>query len=118
MSYDVAVWDGARPADDEQALHEYEVLWERYEDAGEPPSQRILDYIASLTARYPDLTDLPDEDVDDSPWADGPLTGNVMGPFFYFALVYSMVDEVLPFIAATARRHGLVCFDPQRRRLI
>jgi len=28
------------------------------------------------------------------------------------------VDEVLPFIADTARRHGLVCFDPQQEQLI
>jgi hypothetical protein len=118
MSYDVAVWDGERPADDEQALRTYEALWERYGDAAEPPSPRILDYIAALTARYPDLTEHSSDDVDASPWADGPLTLDVKGPFFYFALVYSKVDEALPFIAETARRHGLVCFDPQRQRLL
>jgi hypothetical protein len=115
MSYDVAVWVGDTPTDDKQALQTYEALWERYESTDEPPNQRILGYIGSLTARYPDLTVLSD---DDSPWADGPLTGNVMGPFFYFSMVYSKVEEALPFIAETARHHGLVCFDPQTQWLL
>jgi hypothetical protein len=52
------------------------------------------------------------------PWADGSLTGDVMGPFFYFSLRWSKAEEVLPFIAETARNHGLVCFDPQRAELV
>jgi hypothetical protein len=62
--------------------------------------------------------DLDEDHLDDSPWADGPLTGNVMGPFFYFATTYSGAHEALPFVAETAARRGLVCFDPQTRMLI
>lgn len=71
-----------------------------------------------LQDHYPDLMDLPDDDLDTSAWADGPLTGNVMGPFFYFALTYSGAEEALAFVAETARTHGLVCFDPQRPGLL
>src|SRR5437870_781951 len=118
MSYDVAVWDGQMPANDEQAMEVYQSLWERHKTTDEPPSPRILGYIQSLTARYPDLMDLSDDEGDDSPWADGPLTKDVMGAFFYFGLVFSKAEEALPFIAETAREHGLVCFDPQAERLI
>jgi hypothetical protein len=118
MSYDVAVWEGEPPADSTEALRVFEALYERYAGTDQPPSQRILDYITALTARYPDLTNLPDDDLDDSPWADGPLTGDAKGPFFYFALSYDGVDEALPFIAETARQHGVVCFDPQRMQLL
>jgi hypothetical protein len=118
VSYDIAVWEGTRPASDEAALETYNDLWARYEDTEEPPSARIVSYIEELTAKYPDLDDLSDDEVDDSPWADSPLRGNVMGPFFYFALVPSKADETVPFIAETAQRHELVCFDPQQEKLL
>lgn len=118
MSYDIAVWEGERPANHAAALETYNEMWARYEDTDEPASDRILSYIEELTAKYPDLDDLPDDDVDDSPWADSPLQGNVMGPFFYFALVPSKADETVPFIVETARRHELVCFDPQQEKLL
>jgi hypothetical protein len=105
-------------ATDEAALERYNELWARYEDTEESASPRLLSYIDGLTAKYPDLDDLPDDEVDDSPWADSPLLGNVMGPFFYFALMPSKADETVPFIAETARRHELVCFDPQQERLL
>ena len=56
MSYDVAVWVGSRPPDDTAAL-----------------------------ATFPDLDEL-DEHVDGSVWEEGHMIGNVMGPFFYFAM--------------------------------
>jgi hypothetical protein len=118
VSYDIAVWEGDRPANDAAALETYNELWARYEDTDEPASDRILSYIEELTAKYPDLDDLPDDDVDDSPWADSPLQRNVMGPFFYFALVPSKAGETVPFIVETARRHELVCFDPQQVKLL
>jgi hypothetical protein len=118
MSYDMAVWVGAKPSDDAAALKEYEELWEKYEDTEESAHPEILAFIDDLTKRYPDLTELDDDHVDDSPWADGPLTGNVMGPFFYFAMTYSGAEEAVPFVAETAARHGLVCFDPQTTKLI
>jgi hypothetical protein len=119
VTYDVAVWEGERPADDADALVEYERMWEQYEDSSAPASPRILEYIKALTTRYPDLMDLPEDAPEDTaPWADGPLTGNVVGPFFYFALTYSGAEAALPFIADTARAHGLVCFDPQRPGLL
>jgi hypothetical protein len=31
------------------------------------------------------MTELPDDEVDDSPWADGPLIGNASGDFIYYA---------------------------------
>jgi len=118
MSYDVAVWIGDRPADDADALRTYEELWEKYENTEQDPDPKILAYIDDLTKRYPDLTELDDDHVEDSPWADGPLTGNVMGPFFYFAMTYSGAEEALPFVAETADAHGLVAFDPQTTKLI
>jgi hypothetical protein len=118
MTYDVALWVGEHPADDAAAAQAFDELWERYEDSSEPPAKRILDCIDELTAKYPDLDELPNEEVDDSPWAEGSLRRNVIGPFFYAALVPSKADETIGFIAETARRHDLICFDPQQDRLL
>ena len=118
MSYDVAVWVGARPANDATALTTYEELWKRYENTDEPPHPAILAYISDLESRYPDLDQLDDEHVDDSPWAEGHMIGNVMGPFFYFAMTYPGARKALSFVALTAAAHDLVCFDPQSTTLI
>jgi hypothetical protein len=118
VSYDIAVWEGDRPANDKAALVAYNEMWARYENGDEPASGRILNFIAELTARYPDLDDLPNDEVDDSPWASGSLREDVIGPFVYFTLVPSKVDEMVPFIVEAARRHELVCFDPQQAKLL
>jgi hypothetical protein len=118
VSYDIAVWEGERPASDEAALETYRAMWDRYGDSGASPSERLLHYMEDLTATYPNLDDLADDAVDDSPWADGPVDENAQGSFLYFALVSDRASEVVPFVAETARRHHLVCFDPQREALL
>jgi hypothetical protein len=118
MSYDVAVWVGARPADDAAALKTFEELWKRYENTVEPPHPAILAYLSDLQKRYPDLDELDDWPADDSPWAEGHMIGNVMGPFFYFAMTYPGARKALSFVAETAAAHNLVCFDPQSTTLI
>jgi hypothetical protein len=118
MSYDLAIWEGERPNSDEKAAQVYEELSERYEeDTDEPPSLRLLGFARDLTHRYPDATDLPDDRVEESPWAYGPLTENVTGSLFTVGVRFDMVKEVAPFVARMAREHGLVCFDPQEETL-
>ena len=118
MSYDVAVWVGTRPADDATALTTYEQLWKRYDNTDEPPHPAILAYIDDLEKRYPDLDEVDEALLDDSPWAEGHMIGNVMGPFFYFAMTYPGARKALSFVAQTAAAHDLVCFDPQSMTLI
>lgn len=116
MSVDLAVWEGNRPASDQEAAKTFKQLYERYigsEDTT-PPTERIASYVDTLLSRYPDLTDLDDDVVDDSPWADGPLIGNARGPFLYFGLVTNDAAEAaMSFAIDAARSAGLICFDPQ-----
>jgi hypothetical protein len=60
--------------------------------------------------------DLPDDTIDDGVWSDGPLIHNASGPFFYFGMIWSRAEEVASFAASVAKKHGLVCFDPQSGR--
>ena len=118
MSYDLAVWDGPSPADDAAALEVFEGLYDRFmRGAAEPPTSRIRQYVEGLVARWPDLS-ADDEDEDVSPWSDGPLIDNASGPLVYIGMVFSKYQEAVSVAAALARTSGLVCFDPQDRRLI
>jgi hypothetical protein len=114
MSYDLAVWEGARPKSNDEALSTFEKLYDQhFEVEKSPPSAAIAQYVKAITARYPCMTELPEERVDESPWSDGPIIENASGPIFYFGLSFSRVKEVAPFCAETAHAQGLTCFDPQ-----
>ncbi|WP_318218913.1 hypothetical protein [Streptomyces sp. SCL15-6] len=116
MSYDLAVWDGERPADDETAGRVFSDLYDRSIDGEveEPPSERIAAYVAALLERWCDITE---DEEDTSPWATGPLIGEADGPLIYFAMRWSMAEEASAYAAAVAESMGLVCFDVQQDRL-
>ncbi|MGW2368316.1 hypothetical protein ACWCZ5_22375 [Streptomyces sp. NPDC001667] len=116
MSYDLAVWEGHRPADDSAAGVIFHDLFSRYmhSDVEHPPTDRIAKYVAVLLERWPDLT----EDEDDvSPWATGPLISEARGPLIYFPMRYSMADEASAYAAEVASSLGLICYDSQMRQL-
>jgi len=115
MSYDLAVWEGEHPADDD-AGEVFQRLYRQYLDtpAEIPPTSAIRDYVTALLARWIDMTE---DEHDVSPWSDGPLINNANGPIIYFAMRYSMADEVSAAAARMAADRGLVCFDPQWNRL-
>ncbi|MET8102789.1 DDE-type integrase/transposase/recombinase [Streptomyces sp. NPDC005236] len=76
MSYDLAVWDGDRPLDDDQAGSTYDELYERYlesDDVVVPLVPRIVAYVDALVERYPD-------DVARSVWASPPVIEEASGP--------------------------------------
>lgn len=116
VSYDLAVWEGDRPADDKAAGTEYKRLYDRYIGSRQlqPPTPRIAAYVRALLDRYPDIETDAGED---SPWADGPLIRDASGPFIYFPMVYSQCDEASAWAAQLAQEHGLICYDPQVEKL-
>ena len=70
---------------------------------------KLLGFVAALHAKYSDLTE-----TDDTPWATGPLTGEICDNFINFAVSWSWYnDDLISFVVATAHSHGLHCFDPQ-----
>jgi hypothetical protein len=116
MSYDLAVWEGEKPADDKTAGQVFSDLYDRYIDSEvkEPPSQRIATYVAVLLERW---CDLAEDEEDTSPWSTGPLIGEASGPLIYFPMRFSMAEEASAYAAAVAEAMGLVCFDVQQDRL-
>lgn len=115
MSYDLAVWEGVRP-DEDKAVETFEHLYNQYlESAADDtlaPTPAIQAYVEALRARWYELGDPADID-DTSPWSDAPLINNARGPIIYFAMRYSMAEEVSAECARMAADRGLVCFDVQ-----
>ncbi|WP_412540060.1 hypothetical protein R8Z50_30220 [Longispora sp. K20-0274] len=110
MSYDLAVWEGERPATDDAGATVHDELYERFIGSAEtmPPSVRIERYVSALLERYPDI-----DVAEESPWSTSPLMGEASGPYVYFPMVYSTCREASAWCAGVAAEHGLVCFDPQ-----
>ncbi|WP_460492039.1 hypothetical protein [Dactylosporangium cerinum] len=116
VSYDLAVWEGDRPANDVVAAAEFKRLYDRYMGSAAPvePTARIAAYVAALLARFPDIgTDAGE----DSPWSTAPLMGEARGPLVYFPMVLGWADEVSAWAAQLAGVHGLNCYDPQLNQL-
>ena len=115
VSYDLAIWEGHRPADDAAAQQRYEQLYARYMSGKlVPPTPRIAAFVHALLGRYPEIDAAAG---DDSPWATGPLMRSASGPLFYLPLVYSQCDVASAWVAHLAERHGLVCYDVQVGKL-
>ncbi|WP_104524953.1 hypothetical protein [Blastococcus atacamensis] len=117
MSYDVAVWAGPRPADDESAEAEYERRADVLEDDDDlpPPSPALAAFLDELLTVLPPLDESDDPR---SPWATGPEPGDVSGDFAYLTMTYPGAEAALDTVVEVAGRHGLVCFDPQDGRLL
>ncbi|MBB5776577.1 hypothetical protein [Nonomuraea jabiensis] len=109
MSYDLAVWEGKRPANDEIAGDVYEALMELMDQDGDtPPTSRISTYVAAVLERWPDF-----DEADDSAGAAWSVSPEASGPIVYFCMAYSKAEEVSEFAADLAHERGLVCYDPQ-----
>ena len=107
VSYNVAVVTPPVPATDPEA---WAALDQRAEQQGPRPAvfQELHD---RLTARYPCVCSLPEDDADDAVWSDGPLINNFGHRAAVLGIAASRVEEVLPFIVETASALGLAVFD-------
>src|SRR5262245_29380759 len=109
MSSTFAICNAPLPADYQAAKREVEQLAEQPE-----PDRAAFDRLVDrLTARYPWICDLPDDD-DSGPWCSGPLRQKQYTRATVFGLVHSRLDEVLPFVIETATGLSFTVLDWQR----
>jgi hypothetical protein len=108
MSYNVAICTPPVPADDKAA---WEALDSLINEQGTPPPV-FRELHDALTARYPCICTLPDDKVDEEGvWSDGPLWNDFSHRAAVLGMIWSRVDEVLPFLVRTANSLGLIVFD-------
>lgn len=107
VSYNVAIVIPPIHACDSEAWDAVDAL---IEAEGMRPSL-FEDLHDKLTARYPCICDLPDDEIYEGVWSDGPLIDNFGHRAAVLGISYSRVDEVLPFLIFTANAMGLAVFD-------
>ncbi len=119
VSYDLALWVGEQPRSDAAAADEYErrmAYLEELDDDAElaPASPRVQAFLDELLREFPPLG-TPDDEV--SPWAVGPEPGDINGDVVCLNMTYPGAERAYDGIIEIARRHDLVCFDPQSEQL-
>ena len=112
MSYNLTISRNNISSDDKQAWADLDSLYEK-EDLATEQGQDFLDLIEKLKAKFPCICDLPDDEVDDGVWSDGPLSNNAGKDLTTLGVVWSQVDNAIPFLIKTANEKGFVVFDSQ-----
>src|SRR5580765_7231454 len=107
MSYNIAICTPPIADDDDAAWEAIDSLINAKGDV--PPV--FLELHDRLTARYPCICTLPDDQVDDGVWSDGPLWNDFGHRAAVLGITWSRVEEVLPFLVRAANGLGLAVFD-------
>ena len=113
MSRKLAVWHSQKAISEKEAADLYQMLYEQQRI----PSLQHVDVYAfynELTARYPDLDTLADEEIEASPWAS---SFDRSGFHVIMFMLEQRADEVVPVILELAEMYGLVCFDAQTNKV-
>ncbi len=116
MSCDFAVWFTLHRLADDEARRLYRELCERI-TTGVAAHQAIDQFYSELTAKHPELDDVPEERIDDmdySPWSC-PIArspGHII-----VSCVWSKADDIRRLIVELVGKHGLAFFDPQTGKI-
>jgi hypothetical protein len=104
----LGVWNSLAPISDEEAAHQYQLL----KDVGSERrfDDKVYAFYSRLISLYPEIDALPEDELDDSPWA---CSMEVSGSHVIMAILPEKCDKVVPQVLTLAEENGLVCFDPQ-----
>lgn len=86
---------------------------EKYYEDGRDAHPVLKELHDQLTAKYPCISDLSDDEIDNGVWSDGPLINNFSHDLAMIAMPFSVVEEVAPFVVETANKLGVIVFDHQ-----
>jgi hypothetical protein len=112
MSFDLAVWYPHQQLSAEAALRVYQNLCEGNLSDLEP-HPAIDAFYGELTAKHPDLDDIPEDQIDDHDLCPWSIAHDRSDRHMIICSVWSRAAYVHEFIRELARKHGLIVFDPQ-----
>jgi hypothetical protein len=121
MTYDLAVWEGHRPASAAAASAEFERRMDAMDVAFDqaagptPASPAIRRFVEAALARFPEATE---RSGDECPWASAPLIEEAVGDLIYLPMTFHGADYARDILADIAQHLGLVCYDPQIEELL
>jgi hypothetical protein len=111
MSFDLGVLSGARRLDPDQARDAYERLAQGAEWSSVlAADDRVAQFVAALSVRWPAIDTLPESELDDSPWSGG---FDVSPAHVLLTMRFSAPDTVIEFCLANALALGLNVYNPQ-----
>ena len=114
MSYDLGVWHSDLPLDDARAGDLYIKLCEQqWVPTEESPA--TLAFYNELSARYPEIDDVPEEKLDDCPWS---CAHDRSGLHVLMAMQWGKYSEIAPVVYGLADKHGLICYNPQEAKVV
>jgi hypothetical protein len=114
VSYDLVVMDADEPMTLAQ-VHERLDQGEAASSLTAAPAPRLTSFITELSRKYPSIDDVPERDLDRSPWANG---FDVEGDLVWLNVSWSRAQEVARHVAKVAEQTGVVIYDPQEDRVI
>ncbi|MBZ5575972.1 MAG: hypothetical protein LAP40_05370 [Acidobacteriia bacterium] len=105
----LGLWESDHAISDKQAAKRFAEL---LEGRGVPSEFNggVYAFCADLTAHYPEIDMVPEEDLESCPWACAMESSAF---HVILALRPDGYPKVFPLILQLADVHGLVCFDPQ-----
>lgn len=115
MSFDLSVWYSPRPLTDAEAADRYTAFRENGNvTCRVETDERLARFVADVTSRYPQIDDVADDEIDACPWN---VAFDISERHVTVPIMWAYVEEIAPFVMDLAERHGLVCYDPQSRRV-
>ncbi len=116
MSFDLGVWYTPNRLSDKEAGELYAALCELQTD-GVSPHPTVNAFYSELTARYPELNNVPDDRIDDTDFCPWSCALNRSAGHVLMACVWSQAGNVQRFVTQLAHKHWLAVYDPQKGRV-
>ncbi|WP_136798467.1 hypothetical protein [Desulfosediminicola ganghwensis] len=107
------------PRDNGTAWRYIEALRDEYYEDKSGAHEKLKKLHAVLIQKYPCLCSYADDDpeMDNSPWADGPIMDNFASKMGMLAIVYSRANEVFPLILEKALALDIIVADGQSEKI-
>jgi len=112
MSFDLGVWKSKTALSRAEAEEIFARLCDADLSVVEPTAD-MEQFYAILTTRYPELDDVPESEIDRSPWSVRLDVSDRLRGHVAISIVWSRAKEVADFVRELAAECDLLCYDPQ-----
>lgn len=104
------------PADAE-VWDDFDRRSDAWEADRQPPLPALVELVERLTARFPCVSTLREDQFDAAVWADGPVADGLMHDTAILTLADARAAAVLPVVREVAKALGLAIYDPQTEQV-
>jgi hypothetical protein len=117
MSCDYSVWNTTARLNSKEAGQLYARLCSG-DTSGVAPHAGIAAFYAELTARHPEIDEIPEDKIDDTDLCPWSVAFDRSDGHIIMCCAWSKADYVGALVSQLARKHGLAFYDPQSEKII